>query len=67
MKHVALERLMAEILDNACPNGGVGEHQKPPIDWNVYLIETHCITWKVTAKKYGNGEWHILRAEAQAS
>ena len=65
MKTVTLERLMGEILDNACPNGGYDE---PPFkDWNVYIIETHCITWKVTAKKYGNGLWHIARAEAQAS
>ena len=66
MKNVALERLMSEILDMACPNGGVGEHQRPPEDCDTFYIETHCVTWKVSAKKT-NGVWEVVRAIAESS
>jgi hypothetical protein len=45
--------LMSNILDSACPNGGVEEG-----GWATYYIETHCVAWRVTARKQ-QGRWHI--------
>jgi hypothetical protein len=44
--------LATKILDHACPNyvDGTG--------WNHYYIETHCVAWRVTARKR-DGQWEI--------
>jgi hypothetical protein len=48
-----LALLAHSILNNACPNGGIEED-----GWASYYIETHCIAWRVTARKQ-DGHWHI--------
>lgn len=53
------ETLIAEILDAACPNGGTDENGN-----NIYVIETHCVAWQITAKKIG-GRWHIIKSEPE--
>lgn len=55
----AAETLIAEILDAACPNGGTDENGN-----NIYVIETHCVAWQITAKKIG-GRWHIIKSEPE--
>ena len=52
-----LQDLATAILDRACPNGGVGED-----DWNTFVIETHCIEWRITAKKI-DGLWTIREVD----
>jgi hypothetical protein len=47
-----LARLAHDILDNACPNGGTDG------EWGTYVIETHCVAWRITARKH-DGHWHI--------
>jgi hypothetical protein len=59
-----LAALMEEILDHACPLQ-VG---LDGTDWNVYLVETHCVEWKIVAQKVGVGDdrkWIISRAVAE--
>jgi hypothetical protein len=46
-----LDKLMSAILDHACPNGGVEED-----GWAEYVIETHCVAWRVSARK-GEAGW----------
>jgi hypothetical protein len=48
-----LARLAHNMLNHACPNGGVEED-----GWATYCIETHCVAWRVTARKE-QGRWHI--------
>lgn len=48
-----LARLAHNMLNHACPNGGVEED-----GWATYYIETHCVAWRVTARKQ-QGRWHI--------
>lgn len=57
MKSVPLEKAMFEILEMACSN---------PVDdeWNEYMIETHCIMWKIIAKKV-DGQWIIKMATGE--
>jgi hypothetical protein len=52
----SLARLAHDILDSACPNGGVDGGVDG--EWGTYVIETHCIAWRVTARKQ-DGHWHI--------
>ena len=52
-----LGKALTQILDHACPNGGIttgwtGE------EWSSFYIETHCVAWKITARKNDNG-WEI--------
>jgi len=49
----ALAQLAHRILLHACPNGGVEED-----GWKTYVIETHCLAWRVTARME-DGQWHI--------
>jgi hypothetical protein len=49
-----LETLMATILDNAC-----GADERNADGSNTYLIETHCVLFRVVARKT-NGVWEIL-------
>ena len=48
-----LARLAHNMLNHACPNGGVEQD-----GWATYYIETHCVAWRVTARKQ-QGRWHI--------
>lgn len=52
---VKLAELAHNILQHACPNGGIQG------DWHTFVIETHCVAWRVTAKKM-NGHWVIRSA-----
>lgn len=52
-----MELLLAEILDDACPNGNPGEYGP---EWNAYWIETHCVGFNIIARKV-EGEWKILK------
>lgn len=51
---VKLDRLMAEMLNMACPNGGE----------NKFVFESHCIMWTIEAVKI-NGEWIVKMATAE--
>ena len=54
-----LDTLAADILDSACPNGGTDKDGN-----NIYVIETHCVEWRITATKQ-NGQWRIIDTTAQ--
>jgi hypothetical protein len=51
--------LMYMILDGACPNGGVEED-----GWASYVIETHCVAWRVSARKQ-DGRWDIRKITSE--
>lgn len=53
-----LARLAQEILDNACPNGGIDG------EWHTYIIETHCVAWHVTARIEGK-RWIIRKITSE--
>lgn len=52
--------LMADILNHACPNGGVGED-----GYKTYVIETHCVAWRITARHL-DGQWDIRTVTTEA-
>ena len=60
MKPVPLDKAMAEILENAC-----GATTPDAEGWTEYYIETHCIMWRVTAKKAGE-QWVIKMCTGEA-
>ena len=54
-----LAQVLADVLDHACPNGGVGED-----GWASYYVETHCVAWNITARKTDSG-WEIREAKGE--
>jgi len=51
-------QLAHDILDHACPNY-VDDN-----GWNHYYIETHCVAWKITARKSDAG-WVIREVKSE--
>lgn len=54
-----LADLATAILTHACPNGGIEED-----GWQSFYIETHCVAWRVSAKKI-DGAWTIRSMTAE--
>lgn len=54
-----LDILAADILDSACPNGGTDKNGN-----DIYVIETHCVEWRITATKR-DGQWRVIDSEAR--
>jgi hypothetical protein len=63
--------LATKILDNCCSNPvdweaweesnkprPIGEPRPAYTGWNEYYIETHCVAWRVIARKR-DGQWEI--------
>ena len=79
IKPVPLENAMFEILENCCSNPvdyeaweesnkprPIGEPRPIYTGWNEYRIETHCMVWKIIAKKV-DGKWVIKMATGEAA
>lgn len=60
-----LKELMFKILDCSCSNPVDYDEwvkdQRNYKGWNEFYIETHCIAWRVIAKKI-DGQWIIKKA-----
>ena len=51
---MTLDKLMSDMLDNACPNGGDDQ----------FYFEAHCVRWLVKAVK-SDGVWLVESAKAE--